>query len=90
MNGWRHGLINIWCVECGNGLDWAQPEFVARHPMPRCLGCQWERKAVYLSGPVTPVRDTKGLPPALDRRRNQWMRWWSGAAWRSRSVDQQK
>lgn len=32
-------LVHIWCGECGRSLDWAQPEFVARHPNPRCWAC---------------------------------------------------
>lgn len=36
---WRVGLTHIWCSGCARDLDWAQPEFLARHPEPRCVHC---------------------------------------------------
>jgi hypothetical protein len=36
---WRAGLVHIHCTGCGRDLDWAQPEFVAAHPEPRCWNC---------------------------------------------------
>ena len=36
---WRRGLTHIWCTVCHADLDWAQPEFCARHPEPVCGAC---------------------------------------------------
>jgi hypothetical protein len=33
------GLIPINCAECGRDLDRAQPEFLAKHPNPKCYRC---------------------------------------------------
>jgi hypothetical protein len=51
-------------VECERDLDWAQPEFVERHPAPRCWPCKDRpRQLVYasregrqLTGGETPTR----------------------------------
>jgi hypothetical protein len=33
-------LTHIFCSECSADLDWAQPEFVDRHPAPLCARCR--------------------------------------------------
>lgn len=72
---WREG-VHIWCVECGRDLHWAPPEFVARHPMPRCWSCAslGLRKELYPGGPVAVTR-AQALPAApVQRRRWRWFR----------------
>jgi hypothetical protein len=41
MPAWRAGLLHIYCSnpKCGRSLDWAQPEFLAKHPDPVCWTC---------------------------------------------------
>jgi NAD-dependent SIR2 family protein deacetylase len=57
---WKTGLVHINCVECHRDLDWAQPQFLERHPMPRCWTCKDARQAVYA---VTGPRQLPAAPP---------------------------
>lgn len=67
MNRWRNG-IHIQCVECGRDLYWAPPEFVDRHPMPRCVDCaRRNRQAIYGTTAIESV-------PAAPVQRRRW--WW--------------
>jgi hypothetical protein len=68
---WKRSLAHIRCAECGCGLDYAQPEFVAKHPMPRCWSCRvgTPRQAVYGAPrePLTAAQVAIAPPPRPHR-----------------------